>query len=424
MAVNVKIAQSKTIGTVKVGQTQATLITSPNHGVRPNIALGDLNNVSTANVENGYALIYNSVTDRYEMQQVLELNTVTGGTFSNPNTTIQLKHSTVIDRPTSLNIAEPGYSYSSNTLFIGTPNSSGVINIGGYYYTKTLDDATNLSTRNTLVKRDLLGSASFNVVTANVIVAEISGNANSATQLRTPFNLSLSGDATGNININGASNVSLNLQLVSTGVTPGSYGGTTQIPVLQIADDGRILSANNVSVATDLTVAADNGSNTISLLSDVLTLAGGDGINTEILVDTVNISLDNTVIRTSSPSGNQTITGNLSVVGNVIVTGNTYYVNVVEYKVEDPLLYLASNNYISDIVDIGIVGNYYDGSVQRHAGIVRKFDSNDFYIFTNYDEEFDNNLLNIANPSLTFANVHANLVGSIIFDSTIDCGTY
>jgi hypothetical protein len=413
-----------TIGRVRIGQRQSTTIASPNWAVKSNLALGDLNNVSTANVENGYALIYNSVTDRYEMQQVLELNTVSGGTFSNPATTIKLKHSTVTDRPTFLNIAEPGYSYTSNTLFIGTPNSDGVINIGGYYYTKTLDDATNLPTRNTLVKRDSLGSASFNVVTANVIVAEINGNANSATQLRTPFNLSLSGDATGNININGASNVSLNLQLVPTGVNPGEYGGTTQIPVLEISTEGLVTSATNVSVATDLTVSADNGSNTISLLSDVLTIAGGDGIDTEILVDTVNISLDNTVIRTSTPSGNQTITGNLSVVGNVVVTGNTYYVNVTEYKVEDPLIYLASNNYISDVIDIGIVGNYYDGSVQRHAGIVRKFNSNDFYIFTNYDEEFDNNLLNIANPSLTFANMHANLVGGVIFESTLDCGTY
>jgi hypothetical protein len=81
MAINVKIAQSKTIGTVKVGQTQATLITSPNHGVRPNIALGDLTNVSTANVENGYALIYNSVTDRYQMQPVTEFPNIAGGTF-------------------------------------------------------------------------------------------------------------------------------------------------------------------------------------------------------------------------------------------------------------------------------------------------------------------------------------------------------
>lgn len=410
-----------TIGRVRIGQRQSTTITSPNWSVKNNIALADIVDVSTANVEDGFALIYNSVTDRYEMHPVTEFPNISGGTFSNPNTVIQLKYSTISDEPSYLNIAEPGYSYTSNTLFIGTPNSDGVINIGGYYYTKTLDDATNLPTGNTLVKRDSSGGASFNVITANVIIAELDGNANSATQLKTTFNLNITGDATGNVDIDGASNVSLDLQLVPTGVNPGEYGATTQIPVFEISTEGLVTSATNVSVSTSLTVAADNGSNTISLLSDTLTLAGGDGINTEILIDTVNISLDNTVIRTS---GNQTITGDLSVVGNVSVTGNTYYANVVEYRVEDPLIYLASNNYISDIVDIGIVGNYYDGSVQRHAGIIRKFNSNDFYIFTNYDEEFNTNSLNVANPSLTFANVHANLVGGVVFDSTIDCGTY
>ena len=50
------------------------------------------------------------------------------------NTVIQLKHSTVTATPTTLNIAEPAYSYSSNTLFIGTPAGTGSIAIGGKFY--------------------------------------------------------------------------------------------------------------------------------------------------------------------------------------------------------------------------------------------------------------------------------------------------
>jgi len=82
------------------------------------------------------------------------------------NTVIQLKNSLLTNKPASLNIAEPAYSFSSNTLFIGTENN-GVINIGGYLYTKTIDDATASAIANTLVERDANGSASFNVVTAN-----------------------------------------------------------------------------------------------------------------------------------------------------------------------------------------------------------------------------------------------------------------
>jgi hypothetical protein len=50
------------------------------------------------------------------------------------NTLIQIKSSTANVAPVTLNIAEPAYSYVSNTLFIGTANSDGVIAIGGKFY--------------------------------------------------------------------------------------------------------------------------------------------------------------------------------------------------------------------------------------------------------------------------------------------------
>ena len=50
------------------------------------------------------------------------------------NTSIQLKSSTSNAAPTTLNVAEPAYSYVSNTLFIGTTGSNGAIAIGGQFY--------------------------------------------------------------------------------------------------------------------------------------------------------------------------------------------------------------------------------------------------------------------------------------------------
>ena len=46
------------------------------------------------------------------------------------NTSIQIKRSVVTSTPIRLNIGEPAYSYSSNTLFIGSPDSNGAIIIG------------------------------------------------------------------------------------------------------------------------------------------------------------------------------------------------------------------------------------------------------------------------------------------------------
>ena len=50
------------------------------------------------------------------------------------NTLIQIKSSTFNAAPTTLNVAEPAYSYVSNTLFIGTEGSNGAIAIGGQFY--------------------------------------------------------------------------------------------------------------------------------------------------------------------------------------------------------------------------------------------------------------------------------------------------
>ena len=50
------------------------------------------------------------------------------------NTSIQIKSSTSNAAPTTLNVAEPAYSYVSNTLFIGTTGSNGAIAIGGQFY--------------------------------------------------------------------------------------------------------------------------------------------------------------------------------------------------------------------------------------------------------------------------------------------------
>ena len=46
-------------------------------------------------------------------------------------TVIQLKRSTTTATPTSLSIGEPAYSYSSNTLFIGSPGGH-ALQIGGF----------------------------------------------------------------------------------------------------------------------------------------------------------------------------------------------------------------------------------------------------------------------------------------------------
>jgi len=325
------------------------------------------------------------------------------------NTVIQLKYSTVNANPSSLNIGEPAYSFTSDKLFIGNA-ATGVLTIGGKRYVDLIEANTASATPGTIVVRDTNGSASFNVITANVISATIDGNAATASKLQTARDIGLAGDLTGNVSFDGSSNVTLTAELTNTGVTAGSYGGTSNIAVFTVDEDGRITSAANASISTTLSIAGDSGTDSISLATDTLTFNGRDGI-TSFVIDsnnTVLFDVDNTVIRTT---GNQSITGDLAVTGNLFVAGNTITLDTETLRVNDSILLLAANN-TDDLLDIGFTAHYGpDGN--NHTGLVRHAADKKYYLFENYTEHFvhDFNTINIADPTFATANLVANITG-------------
>ena len=324
------------------------------------------------------------------------------------NTVIQLKYSDVTNTPPSLNVAEPAYSNVSNKLFIGLSDSS-VVAVGGKYYTDIVDAATSANTGSALVKRGADGGFS-----ATYVYASLYGNANSATQLLNGRNFTIAGPdvASDTVAFDGTAGVTLNANLTSTGVVAGTYGGTTNIPVFTVDAKGRLSSAANVAISTTLNIAGDTGTDAVALATDTITYVGGDGITTTVYSanSNVKIDVDNTIIRTT---GNQTITGDVSITGNLVVSGNTTQINVSQLLVDDPLIYLGENNYTSDTVDIGFVGNYYDGATQRHAGFFRKHASNTFYAFTQYTPEPNTtNIINTSDASFVVANLVANITGA------------
>ena len=297
------------------------------------------------------------------------------------NTVIQLKHSTVTDKPPQLNIGEPAYSYTSNTLFIGTADGLSTVNIGGLFYTTQIDDATDANTASKLVKRDADGSFS-----ATAVRASLFGNANTATALETARNFSIDGadvDSSA-VSFDGTGAVVLQGNLKTTGVSSGNYGGATQIPTFTVDNKGRLSFAANVAISTSLQIAADTGANTVELATDKLTFVGGDGITSSIdPTHNVKFDVDNTVVRTS---GSQSIVGDLAITGNLIVTGSEIIQDVSTVRTEDALIHLAANN-AADTLDIGFFGQYEDSGTKYTAFYRDSSDSGKYKILIDGSEE-------------------------------------
>jgi hypothetical protein len=200
----------------------------------------------------------------------------------------------------------------------------------------------------------------------------------------------------------------------------GQYGSSTGVPVITVAANGQITAINTAPLSTTLNINSDAGlPSSVDLLSEVFTIAGGAGLFSSISGQTVTLDVDNTVLRTNTVIGLQTINGSVQVSGNLIVSGNVTSIDTQTLNVADPLIYLAANNYSSDIVDIGYVGNYYDGSTQRHAGVYRHASDKQFYIFDNYSTEPTNNLIDPTDPSFHLATLHTNLTAPTINVTTL-----
>jgi hypothetical protein len=130
-------------------------------------------------------------------------------------------------------------------------------------------------------------------------------------------------------------NNTVTITLDDTGVSATTYGSSTAIPVLTINAQGQITAANTAAIATDLLIAGDSGTDTISLLNETLVFVGGTGLTSAVSANTVTFNLDNTAVSAGAyGSANTVATFTVDAQGRLTAAANAA-ISIVSTQVSD-----------------------------------------------------------------------------------------
>jgi hypothetical protein len=299
-------------------------------------------------------------------------------------------------------------------------NDSGFINASsGFTFNKT---SNTLTVSNTFVAAianvsTSVNSAMFTVGTsfiANTTGIFQIGVANISTSVYSPLFTAGSSDfianttaivSTGFANITGSVNSAI-LKVGSNFIanTTGAFHTGTV--------NAAVVSSTNASVSGLLNVTGntDVGDNS----SDSLTITARIDSNV-VPIANVTHDLGTTALRWNGVYASNVVSvdgyfdGSVQIVGNLTVSGNVTTTNVQSVIISDPLIILAGNNTIADSVDIGFVGNYYDGS-ERHTGLFRDATDGLYKLFANTTQQLETTLtVNTADPTFALATLNARL---------------
>ncbi len=407
---------SLAIGSIVLnGTTNIVNATAFNAGANVNISTGGISigNSSVNVASNSTQLVVNGTIVNSSIVQVAgefrgyTANVTTSidvGSNVDVNTSaVFIGNSTVNSILTSSSLKVDGTVAGGNTTITGFANISSTANVGG---------ATTL--RSTLTVNGAVTIANT-LATGNTTItgfANISSTANVGGAVNLRSTLTVNGAVTiantlgtGNTTVTGFANVTTTLQVggATTVGTTLAAGNTTITGFANVSSTLNVVGAATVNGAATINNTLATGNTTVTGFANVTsslqvggaatigtTLAAGNTTVTGFANVTSSLQVGGAAtIGTTLAAGNTTVTGfanvtghltanslsvgDTTISGNLTVTGTLTTVSANNITITDPMIQLAANNTLSDVLDIGLFGSYEAGDLgnHEHTGLFR-----------------------------------------------------
>ena len=277
---------------------------------------------------------------------------------------IDLSDADFINTNTSLAVAQGGTGATTaagarSALGLGSIATQGANNI----------TITGGTLNNTVIGGSTAAAITGTTITANSgFVGDLTGTADDANGLSSAVTVGLSGDATGSQTFqNAGDTATIAMTLASTGVSAGTQGSASEVPVITVDAKGRITALSTASISTGFTLSGDIGSDDAVAGGETITFEGSSNqIETTIsdnkveigIVDgaqIANLTVSGTFTSDDITSSTVSVDGDAVITGNLTVQGTQTTVNSTTVETGDPIFRVNSNGTTG--TDVGFEAN-------------------------------------------------------------------